>query len=239
MNELLEHALSAHGGLERWRALRKVHSTVVVGGAFWAMKGLIQDYAPRHVTAALHEERASVRPFAGPNQRTEFSANHIAIVRADGTIITERSNPRNYFAGHEINTPWDRLHRAYFSSYALWTYLTTPFLLSMPGFEVSEVEPWQEGAHVWRRLRARFPDNIASHSQVQDFFFDRDFMLRRHDYRVEVGGRFAAAQYVYDYTEADGIRVPTRRHLFRRDTYGRPLEDLVMVSIDTSAIHYF
>lgn len=32
-------------------------------------------------------------------------------------------------AGHQMNTPWDPLHRAYFNGEAMWTYLTTPFLL--------------------------------------------------------------------------------------------------------------
>ena len=45
-----------------------------------------------------------------------------------------------------MTTPWDALHRAYFNGYALWTYLTTPFLLAMDGVRVEETEPWQEGS---------------------------------------------------------------------------------------------
>jgi hypothetical protein len=30
--------------------------------------------------------------------------------------------------------------RCYFNGYAMWTYLTTPFLLKMPGVDVVEVE---------------------------------------------------------------------------------------------------
>jgi len=33
---------------------------------------------------------------------------------------------------------WDDLHLAYFSGYAMWNYLTTPFLFAMEGFEVEE-----------------------------------------------------------------------------------------------------
>jgi hypothetical protein len=43
--------------------------------------------------------------------------------------------------------------------------------------------PW------WRGLRARFPDRIASHSKAQDFYFGEDFLLRRHDYNLEIAGR--------------------------------------------------
>jgi hypothetical protein len=45
-----------------------------------------------------------------------------------------------------MNTPWDELHGAYFNGEALWTYLTTPFLLAGDGVRVEEAEPWQEGA---------------------------------------------------------------------------------------------
>lgn len=238
MNELLQRVLDAHGGLRRWKALTTAKATIVTGGAFWAMKGLIQDQAPRQMTVSLHRQRASVMPFGAPDQRTAFTADRIAIERTDGTILAERADPRRAFAGHEITTPWDPLHRAYFNCYALWVYLTTPFVMSMPGVEVEEVEPWREGADVWRRLQARFPDHLATHNAVQDFFFDRDFMLRRHDYRVDVAGRFAAAQYVYDYTRADGIRLPTKRRAYRRDTSGRALEEVLMVSIDLSDIRY-
>jgi hypothetical protein len=31
------------------------------------------------------------------------------------------------------------LDRAYFNGYALWTYLTTPFLFALPGFGVDEI----------------------------------------------------------------------------------------------------
>jgi uncharacterized membrane protein len=96
--------------------------------------------------------------------------------------VLRRVNPRAAFAGHTLNTPWDLLHRAYFNGYARWTYLTTPFLMAMPGFEVAEIAPWQEGAEHWRGLRARFPDAIASHSREQGFYFGDDFLLRRHDY---------------------------------------------------------
>jgi hypothetical protein len=61
-------------------------------------------------------------------------------------------------------------------------------LMAMPGFEVAEISPWQEGGELWRGLRARFPDAIASHSQEQDFYFGDDFLLRRHDYHLDVGG---------------------------------------------------
>ncbi|MEU4091524.1 hypothetical protein [Streptomyces sp. NPDC026673] len=238
MNELLSAAIEAHGGHRRWRDLTRVRATLVSGGQMFVAKGQPQDPEPREMTVLLHEEHASVRPFGAPDQRTDFTPGRVRIEKLDGQVVAAREDPRSSFSGHTFNTPWDPLDRAYFNGYALWTYLTTPFLLSMPGFAVAEIEPWQEGDELWRGLRAAFPSEIASHSTHQDFYFGPDHVLRRHDYHVDVAGGFAAAQYVYDRVEADGIIVPTKRRAYRRDVDGRPLLDEVMVSIDLGDIHF-
>jgi hypothetical protein len=129
------------------------------------------------------------------------------------------------------------LQRAYFNGYALWTYLTTPFLMTLPGFTVSEIDPVEENGERWFGLQAHFPDQFASHSSLQEFYFGSDYLLRRHDYRVDVAGGFAAIQYVYDIVEAEGIKLPSKRRAYRCDESGRPLPDELMVSIDVSDIH--
>ena len=151
-------------------------------------------------------------------------------------MVAERVDPRESFAGHELTTPWDPLQRAYFNGYALWTYLTTPFLMTLPGFTVSEIDPVEENGERWFGLRARFPDRFASHSSVQEFYFGGDCLLRRHDYRVDVAGGFAAIQYVYDVVEADGIKLPSKRRAYRCDDSGQIIPDELMVSIDVSDI---
>jgi hypothetical protein len=137
-----------------------------------------------------------------------------------------------------MTAPWDPLHRAYFNGCALWTYLTTPFLLTFDGVQVTEREPWTEGRETWRILRARFPGSMATHSALQNFCFGDDLLLRRHDYNVEVEGAFDAAQLVYDSIEADGIRLPSRRRASTRGTDSRPRLDPLMVSIDISDVDF-
>ncbi|MFF3467349.1 hypothetical protein [Streptomyces sp. NPDC002619] len=238
VNDLLTKAIEAHGGIERWQVLTQAQATLVSGGDLFAIKGLPQDATPRTMTVRLHQEHASVHPFGAPDQKTDFTPGRVSIKKLDGQVVAERKDPRTSFTGHTLKTPWDALDRAYFNGYALWTYLTTPFLLAMPGFTVTDIEPWRERDEVWPGLRATFPPQIASHSTQQDFYFGPDRLLRRHDYHVDVAGGFAAAQYVYDYAEADGIMLPTKRRAYRRDTLGRPRMDQVMVSIDLSDIHF-
>ncbi|MFK0113795.1 hypothetical protein [Streptomyces sp. NPDC091217] len=239
MTDLLSEVLESHGGLRRWNGFTTATATIVSGGELFAAKGLPQDPEPRRMTVSLHREHASVRPFGAPDQHTEFDPGRVAIARADGTVVAERFNPRQSFTGHVLETPWDPLDRAYFNGYALWTYLTTPFFAIMNGMAVEEAEPWTESrTERWRHLRVTFPDDIASHSTVQDFYFGDDLLLRRHDYHVDIAGGFAAAQYVYDIEEADGIRFPTRRRAYLRRPDGRPDHDHVMVSIDLSELRF-
>jgi hypothetical protein len=234
MNDLLKNALEAHGGLARWNKFTTLRVQIVTGGGLWALKGLIQDAAPRQMTVSLREELASVTPFGQPNWRTSFRPERLAIETLDGEVVRERENPRASFDGHTMNTPWDPLHRAYFNGYALWTYLTTPFFMALPGFEVREIDPITEGKEVWRGLRARFPSQYASHSEEQDFYFGGDFLLRRHDYHVDVAGSFPAAQYVDQIVEAQGLKMPTRRRAYLRGPDLKPVRDLLMVAIDLS-----
>ena len=134
--------------------------------------------------------------------------------------------------------PWDPLQRAYFNGYALWTYLTSPFLLALPGLSVRELEPVDENGLELTGFQVRFGPNFASHSTLQEFYFGPDLLLARHDYRVEIAGGFPAIQYISDFTEADGIRVPTKRRAYRCGEDGRPILSELMVSIDLSDCHF-
>jgi hypothetical protein len=236
MSKLLDAVLDAHGGLSRWQPFDQVEATIVTGGEFWAMKGVEQDSSPRRMVAALGHEWSSLHPYGAPDQRTSFTPDRIAVEKLDGEVLAERRDPRSSFAGHEFGTAWDPLHRAYFNGYALWTYLTTPFAFALPGFITEEIPPVTDGGQKLAGLQVTYPPGFASHCPVQEFYFGDDFLLRRHDYRVDVAGSFPAVHYVEDFVDADGIKVPTRRRAYRADAAGQALLDTVMVSIDLSDI---
>jgi hypothetical protein len=238
MIPLLAAAIGAHGGLDTWNKHDRLTATIVTGGAFWAMKGLVQDPSPRSMRIALHREWASVDPFGKPGQHTDFTAARVAIETDGGVVVAERRNPRAGFAGHTMQTPWDPLDRAYFNGYALWTYLATPFALAMEGFHAREIDPWMEDGETWRGLRATFPDTVASHSREQDFYFGPDMLLRRHDYHVDIAGGFPAAQYVSDYVDVDGIRFPSKRRAYVRGAGMQAILETPMVTIDLSDLRF-
>jgi hypothetical protein len=190
-------------------------------------------------TVDLHREHASFAPFKLPNQRTAFTPERVAVETNEGAVVEERTNPRAAFAGHTLQTPWDDLHLIYFGSYAMWTYLTVPFSLTWAGFEVTEIEPWQEQDETWRRLKVKFPPHIASHSTEQTLYLGDDGLLRRHDYHAEIlGNTPGAAHYVSDYKDVSGIMLPTKRRVFPRQPDNMPALDPVLVSIDLSDIRF-
>ena len=238
MNELLRKIFDAHGSLERWHSYNKVEATIVSGGGFFALKGVLPDADRRRMAVWLHEERSSVTPFGAPDQRTMFTPDRITIEKLDGTIVAERYAPKDSFAGHQMHTPWDPLHLAYFNGEALWTYLATPFVFAMDGFRIEETAPWREGKETWRVLRVYFPGSIGTHCEVHDFFFDEKLELRRHDYSVNVAGGFAAAQLMLEYTEANGMRLPSKRRAYTRGPDRRPILDMLMVSIDIGDVAF-
>lgn len=237
MNDLLELAIKAHGGLKRWNELKTGSAHLENGGVLWPMKGHPEFIQPSRVTINLHKQKASHEPFLKPNQRTSVEPNRVAIETLDGKVLEERMNPRDSFKGHTLETPWDQIQLAYFSGYAMWTYLTAPFSFVMPGFETKEVEGWSENGETWRGLRVRFPKTIATHSSEQTFYYGKDGLLRRHDYDVEVS-QAKGAHYVSNYKEFDGIMVGTKRRVYVPGPDNKPMPEPLVVSIDLSGVWF-
>jgi len=228
MPELLNLVLEAHGGIERWRTFDIVRATFVSSGGLLPMKGLDVTPSPSEGVATIHQETLRIDGYRRPEWRMRFTPDRVVVETMNAEIVEERTNPRESFVGHTLTTPWDLMQVAYFNGYARWTYLTTPFFMAMPGFQVTEIEPWKEGSEIWRGLRVRFPPSITSHSTEQEFYFGPDLLLRRHDYRLEIAGGPPIAQYVHDIIEADGFRFPSKRRAYPRGPGSKAIRDLLL-----------
>ena len=238
MSELATLAMDAHGGLDRWRKLKTVSARLLQDGVLWKLKGQEDVLRDVHVIVDLRREWASHRPFGHPDRHTSFRPDRVAIEKENGDVVEERSNPRESFKGHVLETPWDNLQLAYFAGYAMWTYLNSPFLFALPGVETEEIQPWQENGEAWRRLKVRFPAGIATHSAEQTFYFDQHGLLKRHDYDVEISGGTPAAHSVSELKEFSGILVPTKHRIFGRQADGSAAATPLVVSIDVSEVEF-
>ena len=237
MNDLLQVAVDAHGGLSRWNQLKRVKASLSITGAIWQMKGKPDILNDVSIEAELHKERLTTH-FNGKGIRTVFDPNRVIVETEDGRLVDNRDDPRSAFRGHTRQTPWDDVHVAYFSSYALWNYLTIPFLYTYSGFVTEELAPWQENGEQWRPLKVTVPDSVASHSREQVAYFGPDGLLRRHAYTVDIMGGAAGLNYASDLRNVDGIVVPTKRRVYARDANNQKIPEPVLVAIDIREIAF-
>ena len=201
------------------------------------MKGQVGALQQIRIEAELHRQELTTH-FQGDDKRTTFTPDSVTLQTGAGRLLQSRANPRSSFSGQVLNSPWDELHVAYFNSYALWTYLTIPFLYTCPGFITEELEPWHEDGEIWRALRATFPEGIASHTRQQISYFGPDGLLRRHEYTVDILGGATGVNYAHDYRKVDGISVPMKRRVYSYDADKRKNPEPVLVAIDFHAIAF-
>ena len=105
MEDLLKTVIEAHGGLRRWNQLESGSAHLDNGGVLWAMKGQPDFAKPVRVSVTLHRQWTSHQPFLRPNQKTSVEPDRVAIETLDGTVLSERRNPRESFRGHVLTTP--------------------------------------------------------------------------------------------------------------------------------------
>ncbi|WP_205409977.1 hypothetical protein [Flavihumibacter solisilvae] len=236
MSDFINTILDKHGGTDLWKSFNQLKATIVSSGRLFDEKGFPQDRSPRTMTVHLHEQYASLHPFGTPDLRTNFRPNRVAVETLDGKVVWERNGNPEVIHQHLLREQWDPLDRAYFNGYALWTYLTSPFFLLIPGITTRETEPWKEGNEIWRVLEVKFPQTLATHSSTQFFYFGEDLLLKRHDYSIDIAGNFEAAQYMYDPIEVQGFMLPSKRRVYKKGPGGNPLLNDLMVSIDIQQV---
>jgi hypothetical protein len=121
MNELLDSAVAAHGGLDRWNQVRSITVGASITGAFWHLKGKGDALKNVRFEVDTTRERLTM-DFPGQDKRSVFQPGRVVIQRHDGTLIDARDDPERSFDGHQFETPWDDIQLAYFTGEALWTY---------------------------------------------------------------------------------------------------------------------
>jgi hypothetical protein len=235
MSELLDLAVKAHGGLDRWNRVKTIKVAASITGAIWYVKGKGDFLKNVVLTAETRKERLTV-DFPGQTKRAIFQPNRIVIETADGKLIDARDDPEKSFEGQQRETPWDEIHVAYFAGEALWTYLNTPFLYIHEGFATEEIPSIHVDGETWRRLKVTFPDNVKSHTREQISCFGPDGLLRRHDYTVDILGGATGLNYASDYRDVDGIIVPTKRRVYAYEGDYQLVTEPLLVAIDMGEI---
>lgn len=236
--ELVERSIAAHGGPELWEGAREIRARVSAGGLAFASK--LQGSAVRDVEARVSTRGQHVvfAPFPRAGQRGIFEPDGSVRIEADGgEVLERREQARAAFADLRHKLWWDRLDILYFGAYAMWTYLSTPFVFAREDFLVRELDPWSEHGERWRRLAVKFPAGVHTHSREQVFYVDDAGLIRRHDYTAEpIGGWARAAHYCLEQQRFDGLVVPVRRMVYPRRGDNRPRSRPRLVWIEVSDV---
>jgi len=235
MNDLLESAVAAHGGLDRWNQLTAITVTASITGALFHVKGKADALTDVRFEADTKRQLLTM-DYVGQDKQSVFEPSRVVIQRRDGTLIDARDEPERLFDGHQLETPWDDIHLAYFSGEALWTYLNIPFLYTWPGFTTEEIAPIEVDGETWRRLKVTFPEHIKSHTRQQISCFGPDGLLRRHDFIIDVIGGATGMLYATDYRDVDGIMIPGVRRGYAWHGDYQLVPEPLLVAIDMGEI---
>jgi hypothetical protein len=235
VSDLLEMAVDAHGGLDRWNEVASVKIDVSITGAIWYVKGQPDVLNDIVMVADTTRERVATA-FVGQDRATVFEPDRVVLSTADGMVTETREDPEESFAGQTADSPWDAVHVAYFSGEALWTYLNTPFLYTQKRFVSDEIASIEVAGETWRRLKVIFPDEVRSHTREQIFNFGPDGLLRRHDYTVDILGGATGLNYASDYREIDGLMFPTKRRVYAYQGDYELVPEPLLVAVDIGAI---
>ncbi|MBB5058086.1 hypothetical protein HDF16_002792 [Granulicella aggregans] len=231
MSDLLNLAIEAHGGLKAWNKLHSIRIVASITGTLWSDKGQ-EDVLKEVVMTAETKRERLITDFPTQGKRSIFEPNRIVFETFDGKILETRDDPRGSLANHNRVTPWDDFDVACFSSEALWTDLTVPFLYSYDGFVTREIASVEEEGETWRRLWVTFPEGVTSHTRDQVSCFGPDGLLRRQDYSVDLLKGATWLNFASRYRQVQGIVVPTKRRVYASDGDYRIVPAAPLLAVD-------
>ncbi len=216
---LLDDALAASGGVDRWRELARFTAHISFDGSLIARGADLRDMVAEGNTRT---QCVRFSGFIETDQCAAYTPDRVTIERPDGSVLASRRRPRNHQA-------WDDLDLAYFCGFSLWNCMTMPFVLLQPGVEVEELPVWLERGQIWRRLRARFPADVVTWAREQVLCFDNAGLLRRVECRVAGA---SVVQYAWAHQSFSGITIPTLRRSLACQADGTVIARPALVDVE-------
>jgi len=239
VNQLLDRALEAHGGLQRWRHVEKVKLAMTVGGLLFLMKGK-RHAVGKEFTAETYtkEQKTIITPFANKAGYTGVFTRQQVRIKEHEEIISEAGDQTHLRGWLRSLLPWNDLGLLYFSGYAINHYFTLPFSLADEAIDLEEVPSIKIGEEHCQGLRATYPDGFISHSKKEKFYFTPAGRLIRHDYKAEAVSPFAyGAHFSTDYFTVEDFIFPRKRRAYL-NFFGIPATLVMHMDVHSGEIHY-
>ena len=226
---LLDKVLDACGGIECWNRLTRFTLHLSIDGDLFARKGRTGDFKDLVAEGSTRSQTVSFTGFTAANRRGSYQPDRVALESLDGTALEAREEPRADFLAHAGDDAWDDLQLLYFCGVSVWNFVATPFLLAHPGVTVEELPPQRDDPHVWRRLRAVFPPDIATHAPEQIFYFDETGLQWRMD---EAIAGYKVAHCGWAHHKFHHIVIPTLRRSLAIQPDGNVIQKPALLDIE-------
>lgn len=226
---LLDDAIEAAGGLERWNKLQRFTLHLSIKGTLLSSINRVRQSKDLIAQGSTRSQWVRFTGLVRGEKSGTYQPGSVTIENLDGQVLRTWLNPSLEFLGHATNPLADDLHLIFFCGFSIWNYLTTPFLLARPDVTVKELSPWQENHQTWRRLQALFPVDIVTPSPEQIFYFDPNGLQRRTD--VDFLGT-KVAHYSSAHRPFCNIVVPTLRRSLALRADGAAIAKPVLLDVE-------
>ena len=208
---LLDNALKACGGLERWNRFDRFEAHVSIGGSYLASKVDATNLKEIVVSGNTRFQAAEVVGMLDRSGSGLCRANWVGIENHSGLIAAQQSVTPEDFAGLGSRAHWTELDVVYYCGISIWNFINCPFLLAESGFKIGEIAPLDADGEVWRRLHVTFPDRIATEACEQILYFDFRNRHRRTDYLCSALTANTVAHFLGAHQDFSEIVIPTLR----------------------------
>ncbi len=238
VDPLVDRAIAAAGGLDRWDRASYLEASFDAGGALFRLKSRP---VQKNTTVRVATSGQTVALDLDPDgKRIGILQGRDVAIAVDGAVTERRRDARSAFRWSlRRAVHWDDLDFTYFAAAAMWTYLASPFVWMRPEIEIAAGPRHEENGRMWDTVDVSFPPGVATHCPQQRFYLDTGGHVRRHDYTAEVVSKWARAAHLVDeYRSFDGLALPTRRRVYPRLGRRRPLGRPLLVTIDIHAARF-
>lgn len=190
---LVDAAIEAHGGLERWRRIYAIEVTLRCSGLALRAKG--QPELLRRIAATVGPQRPHVE------------------LRGIGTFDGSDLRP----SGMARRFQWTTDDLVHFAGYALWGYLAAPFVFAEEDVVVRELPRRRLRVDFPRRIP------VHCRRQIFHFDHDAVLQRLDYTAEVMLGRFARARHTCHDHRWFDGLLIPTRRRVAPRGLPGPTL----------------
>ena len=209
-NAVIDRAIAAHGGEDRFRQVAALDLT-------WTFRGLMFKARMRegqlrrlHARIDTRQPLVVVDGFPEAGAVARFTPDRVTIERP-GVPPVVVDAPRETFRSLRSLAWWTDAQMLYFAGYVLWNYAQLPFLLLQPGLTFRSAGTSRQSGETWDKVTVDYPASMPTHSPSQTFYIGPDGLLRRHDYHVAIMSRLArGARLIHGYQAVGGLTLASR-----------------------------